>query len=503
MYSPDGPRSLRPHPSPARSSPSPGQARSLARGRLGRGGVGCLAAACVLLAGASEAAAQALPTTLPEPPAGSTCLLLQRGTLGEVHDADLSAGNGDWAAGAYPYTFTGLSTAEHWSLHRFDLSPVPEGVQVVLAAFTAHVGWNDQSSEVRLHRILVPWEELTVTWPNFGGTASWDPATITAFNPNGVGHKTVDVTALVQGWRSGQIPNHGFLMEETPIKRHGFFGSESSDIEKRPSLYVCYMAGGACAGLAEGAACDDDNLCTTGETCQAGQCTGGVLTTCTPLDECHEEGVCDPATGQCTAPEKPDGAPCSDGDLCTTGDQCVAGLCVGPSPVSCLDGSACTTDVCEPGVGCSNQTVSCDDENACTADSCDAVSGCAHEPVTCDDGDACTADECDPVSGCSIAPISCDDGDPCTADGCDSETGCFHVPSSGAACPAANGTGVCDLGTCGIAACDPGWGNCDCSLSNGCETDLTSDPESCGVCGLSCATAGGTGLCVQGTCVVQ
>ena len=432
---------------------------------------------CLVVLGAARGAAAApLPSTLPDPPAGSTCVLIQRGAQGEVNDADLSAGNGNWAAGAYPYTWTGLSTAEHWSLHRFDLGPVPPGAQIVLAAFTAYVGWNDQSSVVRVHRVLVPWDELTVTWPSFGGAASWDPAIVASFNPNGVGHKTVDITGLAQAWRSGQHPNHGILMEETPIKRHGFLASESSAPEKRPSLYVCYMADGPCAGLGEGAACEDGNLCTIGETCQSSQCAGGQPVGCAPLDDCHEEGVCDPATGQCTTPEKPDGAPCSDGDLCTTGDQCAAGLCLGPLPVSCLDGSACTTDVCDPGLGCSNQAVSCDD------------------------GDACTADACDPASGCSIAPLSCDDGDPCTADGCDDSTGCIQTASSGAACQAAHGAGVCDLGTCGIQGCDPGWGNCDCSLANGCESNLDTDPLNCGVCGLSCEAPGGVGQCAQGAC---
>lgn len=459
---------------------------------------------------ASSAAAQwPPPPTLPDAPAGSTCVFLQRGTLGEVQDADVGLGNGTWAAGAYPYTWTGVSPYDHWSIYRFDLSPIPQGAQVVLAAFSPYVSWNEQSSQVRLHRITAPWNELSVTWQNFGGAASWDPAVIATFDGSGVGHKTVDVTSLVQAWKSGVHPNHGLLLEEDPVKLHGYFSSESGTANLRPSLYVCYTAaaGGPCAGKPEGAACNDGNSCTTGEICQAGQCTAGQPLACAPLDDCHEAGVCDPATGQCSIPEKQDGAPCNDGDLCTTGDYCVSGICLGPTPVSCFDGSACTSEVCDPAVGCVSTTVSCDDGNACTADGCDPAGGCTHDPVVCDDDDACTANSCDPLSGCAIAPISCDDGNACTSDGCDADTGCFATPMTctgegcGAACAADHAAGVCDLGACGIAACDPGWGNCDCSLSNGCEAGLLTDPQNCGVCGLSCATAGGTGVCLQGTCV--
>ncbi len=385
--------------------------------------------------------------SLPDPPPGSTCLLIQRGTLGEAWDSDVAPTNGNWAPGAYPLTWTGLSQSNHWSLYKFDMSAVPAGAQVVLGAFTTYVGWNDQASTVRLHRVLVPWTELTVTWESFGGAASWDPAVIATFNPSGVGHKTVDVTGLVQAWYSGAVPNHGLLMEEDPVKLHGYYASESSTAVYRPSLYVCYVAGGPCAGLGEGSACDDGNLCTTGESCVSGQCVGGQPLSCTPLDDCHETGVCDPTTGLCTTPEKQDGAACNDADLCTTGDACLSGMCVGAEPVSCFDGSACTAEVCDPAVGCVSSTISCDDGNACTTDGCDAGSGCTHTAVVCDDGDACTADTCNPASGCAIAPVSCDDGNACTTDGCDAQTGCLHAALS------------CNDGeVCTTDSCDPAVG---------------------------------------------
>ena len=397
-------------------------------------------------------------------------MLIRRGLAGNVWESDLAPTNGNWAAGAYPLTWTGLSQSNHWSIYEFDLSPVPAGAQIVLAAFSTYVGWNDQSSVVRLHRVLVPWEEATITWNNFGGAASWDPAVIATFDPSGFGHKTVDVTDLVQSWHSGLVPAHGLLLEENPVKLHGYYASESSTPTYRPSLYVCYVTGGPCAGLSEGAACDDGNLCTTGEACVSGQCAGGAPVGCAPLDGCHEAGVCDPATGLCTTPEKPDGASCSDNDLCTTDDACLSGLCLGATPVTCFDGSACTLDVCDPATGCSSSTVSCDDGDACTADGCDPAGGCTHDPITCDDGDACTTDTCDPATGCGIAPVSCDDGDACTTDGCNANTGCTYVAVT------------CNDGdACTTETCDPAVGCASTPVS--CDDGVACTDDACGASG--------------------
>src|SRR5690242_16174840 len=59
--------------------------------------------------------------SLPPAPEGATCVLIQRGTLGQVADTDIGYGNGtSWPMGDYPYTWTGPSPYDHWSLYRFD-----------------------------------------------------------------------------------------------------------------------------------------------------------------------------------------------------------------------------------------------------------------------------------------------------------------------------------------------------------------------------------------------
>lgn len=365
------------------------------------------------------------PPSLPPPPPGATCVVLQRGGPGNVHDADVSFGNGNWAAGSYSALWTGPSPYDHWLLAKPDLSQIPQGSQIVMAAFSVTVAWNDTSSQVRAHRILAPWDEPAVTWQSFGGTSSWEPATIGTFDPMGYGYKTVDITPLFQAWVGGAVPNHGLLLEEDPVFIHGYVGSEASNMALRPRFDVCYLANGPCAGAAEGAACSDGNACTTGESCHAGQCTNGAVVACSAEDACHDAGVCDPATGQCTSPAKADGAPCEDGNACTELDFCLAGIC-GGSPVSCADADACTVDACDTAAGCVHAPVTCNDGDLCTTDTCNPAGGCQFAVVLCDDGNSCTTDACDPAVGCVAAPVSCSDGLACTTDTC-AAGGCSHV----------------------------------------------------------------------------
>jgi len=66
---------------------------------------------------------------------------------------------------------------------------------------------------------------------------------------------------------------------------------------------------------------------------------------------------------ECVAVDVADGTECDDEDLCTTGDQCQKGNCEGV-PVECDDGDICTEDYCDPVVGVVNTPVppqACDD----------------------------------------------------------------------------------------------------------------------------------------------
>lgn len=105
---------------------------------------------------------------------------------------------------------------------------------------------------------------------------------------------------------------------------------------------TCFLGPGICVPElgcrytpAESATCDDGDPCTENDRCDAaGQCAGVPKPCSDPPDQCHE------ATGTCTA----NGCQyalrtgdCDDNDFCTTQDTCGAdGVCVG-TPVVCAE----------------------------------------------------------------------------------------------------------------------------------------------------------------------
>ena len=207
--------------------------------------------------------------------------------------------------------------------------------------------------------------------------------------------------------------------------------------------------------------CTDADCPVAGQTCGGGgvegQCGAPSLcqnVVCTPLDDCHVAGTCDPATGICSNPNKADGTSCDDGDACTQTDTCQAGVCSG-TLINCDDGDACTVDTCDASTGqCIHHINVCDDGIDCTIDSCDRDLGCVHIPEHSICGASpCMVPVCDPDLGCIEVPKVCPDGQVCSGGDC--------VPALlgfGADCTASSecASGVC---ACHSVDCD-GGGQC-------------------------------------------
>ena len=85
-------------------------------------------------------------------------------------------------------------------------------------------------------------------------------------------------------------------------------------------------------------------------------------------------------------------------------------------------------------------------------------------------------------------------------DGCESFTandpnncgGCGHI------CSAPNAINSCNNGICGIAGCQPNFGDCNGNPGDGCETNLTADRNNCAQCGKVCPNNAPN--CVNGAC---
>ncbi|MCC6621196.1 MAG: hypothetical protein IT385_08075 [Deltaproteobacteria bacterium] len=193
------------------------------------------------------------------------------------------------------------------------------------------------------------------------------------------------------------------------------------------------VEGRGCVSSPRAGACDDGDACTTDDACADGACAGAPRV-CPAPPGSHGCAVatCDPRAG--CGVRVTTGA-CDDDDLCTTGEACDAGRCVG-ALVACDDGDPCTDDWCDPTQGCTTAAnqAACDDGDPCTrGDRCDGGAcragpepGCCGEDADCEDGDPCTADRCDD-GACHRAP-TCGDADPCTLDLC-TQGACSADPS--------------------------------------------------------------------------
>jgi len=158
-------------------------------------------------------------------------------------------------------------------------------------------------------------------------------------------------------------------------------------------------------------------------------------------------------------------------------------------------------------VGCAAGWADCDGEagNGCeqnlssSPQACGACGNACPQPANaeavCQDG-VCGAGPCRPGFG------DCD-GDPTNGCEADLRTSAGSCGACGNTCPAPpHEDSQCFQGVCGGPDCDPGYGNCDGDLGNGCETDMLSDVAHCGMCDQACPALPNTEVaCVQGECV--
>lgn len=205
--------------------------------------------------------------------------------------------------------------------------------------------------------------------------------------------------------------------------------------------------------VANGAACTDDGLACTSDTCQAAVCTHTLTANnCLIGGACYANGAFNPST---------------DCQSCQTGASTSAWTALAVGSTCLDDGNGCTTDVCTKH---GNQTL-CDHNAAAAGVVCRAKQGDCDVAETCPGGGSTVC----PADGFASMGTACtDDGNPCTTDTCNgSSTSCNHAAGNvGSVCRAA--VSDCDLAeTCtGSTVCPA-----DQSKANG--TPCTDDGNAC------------------------
>lgn len=133
---------------------------------------------------------------------------------------------------------------------RFDLSTIPAGATVTSATLTLQavsVGSGSAIKNYGVHRVLVDWQESTVTWNSPGSTAdvhfAASPTSLTAVQ--GTGAYDWDVTSDVAAFVSGAAANYGWRIiwssNTSGTNRQVSFGTkENGNPSNRPILTVIY-----------------------------------------------------------------------------------------------------------------------------------------------------------------------------------------------------------------------------------------------------------------------
>lgn len=95
--------------------------------------------------------------------------------------------------------------------------------------------------------------------------------------------------------------------------------------------------------------CNDDSACTIDSCNPASGCINTLIACPATSAPCLVSG-CDPVIG-CNIGPAPEGSTCNDNNACTSSDTCVNGLCIGGT-TTCDDGNPCTLDACLPNGQC-------------------------------------------------------------------------------------------------------------------------------------------------------
>ena len=208
--------------------------------------------------------------------------------------------------------------------------------------------------------------------------------------------------------------------------------------------------------------------------CSAGRC--GLATCASGFDNCDGD-----AANGCETPTAADGANCG-----RCGNRCPAG-------------TACSMGACNS--VCSGGTTFCTDR-------CAALNADASNCGAC--GRACpVGSNAAPACAGGVCGLTCDrsfgDCDGSAATGCETSlrASVTHCGACGNMCRASNAAVECLEGACRVAACNPGYANCNGSDADGCEVNTSADLSNCGACGRACSLPNAGAACGGGACVVS
>ena len=297
--------------------------------------------------------------------------------------------------------------------------------------------------------------------------------------------------------------------------------SDGCETSLTDNLNSCGQCGTVCSASHGVPACNGAVCAVASCTGLWGDCNGTVADGCEmQLNSLQNCGVCGApcaldnatascATGSCALVQCDPGFANCDGNAANgcevnlNADVNHCGVCLNACPSSgCTP--KCTASVC----GCSSCPVSgtadCDNNpgNGCEttlATDANHCGGCGAKCTVPNGTPSCVGSQCT-VAGCTPGYGDCNSS---VTDGCEAPLRTLqNCGACGQPCALGNATSSCATGACVITVCNVGFADCDGLPSNGCETNTASSPSACGACGHACSNVNGTPSCASGVCSI-
>jgi hypothetical protein len=167
---------------------------------------------------------------------------------------------------------------------------------------------------------------------------------------------------------------------------------------------------------------------------------------------------------------------------------------------------ACVDRACES-VSCADGYQDCDPAApGCETHSAADLSNCGGCGQTCDlpnTSEECVGGVCTPIGSCDTGFRACGTDIGC---GTDIFTDPNNCGDCGVRCELSNALGVCNNGAC-VFSCGDGFRDCNSDLalpnSDGCEINVDANINNCGACGEVCDPANGSARCEFATCIIE
>jgi len=139
------------------------------------------------------------------------------------------------------------------SLIQFDLVLIPPNASISYAELYLYLmgSYDDQETEIYVHRITNFWKEQEVTWKeryrekrwnSQGGDFDWTVESSVSLMGKSSGWVSWDVTKTVKGWFNREYINFGFLLSQDINNRNEnrFLSSDTPWEDYRPKLVISY-----------------------------------------------------------------------------------------------------------------------------------------------------------------------------------------------------------------------------------------------------------------------